>query len=57
MRKKNGFFCDKSVIKTMWNVTEKFVQKKYCENFGVAIYLFIDAIFKYARSARNDEYN
>lgn len=53
MRKKDGSFYKESVVKTMWNVTAKLVQEKYCEDFGIVIDPFNDVRFKSARSARD----
>lgn len=53
MQKKDGSIHKESVVTTMWNVTEKLVHEKYCEDFGIAIDPYIDISFKCDRGARD----
>ncbi|XP_031335169.1 uncharacterized protein LOC116165037 [Photinus pyralis] len=53
MKQKNGEDYKESVIKTMWNVTAKQLQKLYFQEFGVRFDPFSDVEFKQSRAARD----
>lgn len=52
MKKVDGSEYKEGVVKTMWNISAKLVQKKYFEEFNRKIDPFKDLVFEDARKAR-----
>uniref|UniRef100_A0A1Y1LQA7 Uncharacterized protein n=1 Tax=Photinus pyralis TaxID=7054 RepID=A0A1Y1LQA7_PHOPY len=53
MKKTDGTDYKESVVKTLWNITAKLLQKKYLEEFNRKIDAFKDIIFEDTRKARS----
>lgn len=53
MRKKNGTEYKEAVVKTIWNVSAKLLEKYYFEQYNRTINPFVGNIFSKARVAKN----
>lgn len=53
MRKKDGSEYKERVVKLMWNVTAKLIQKKYFDEYKRSINPFKDSVFEKARKAKD----